>query len=49
MIYRGSASSGRLWRLAGIADVVQLTMVGFVGGFLWRIPRLVALTLATVL
>jgi hypothetical protein len=49
MIYRGPAPSGRPWRLVGFAYVVQLTMVGFVGGFLWRIPRLVTLTLATVI
>lgn len=49
MIYRGPAPSGIPWRLVGFAYVVQLTMVGFVGGFLWRIPRLVGLTLATVI
>jgi hypothetical protein len=49
MIYRGPAPSGLPWRLVGFAYVVQLTMVGFVGGFLWRIPRLVTLTLATVI
>lgn len=49
MIYRGPAPPGLPWRLVGFAYVVQLTMVGFVGGFLWRVPRLVALTLATVI
>jgi hypothetical protein len=49
MIYRGPAPSEIPWRLVGFAYVVQLTMVGFVGGFLWRSPRLVVLTVATVI
>lgn len=49
LIYRGPAPRGTPWRLVGFADAVQLTMVGFVGGFLWRMPRLVVLALATIM
>jgi hypothetical protein len=49
LIYRGPAPRGTPWRLVGVADAVQLTMVGFVGGFLGRMPRLVVLALATIM
>jgi hypothetical protein len=34
------------WQLVGFAYAVQRTSMGFVGGFLWRVPRLVGPTLA---
>jgi hypothetical protein len=46
MIHQGPPPPETSWRLVGFAYVLQLTMVGFVGGFLWRVPRLVAPTLA---
>jgi hypothetical protein len=46
MIHQGPPPPEASWRLVGFAYAVQLTMVGFVGGFLWRVPRLVAPTLA---
>ena len=44
-----AGAAGIPWRLVGFAYVLQLTMVGIVGGFLWRIPRLVILTVAAVI
>lgn len=49
ILYQGPAPRGTPWRLVGFAYAVQLTMVGLVGGFLWRVPRLVMLTLATAI
>ena len=46
MIHQGPPPPESPWRLVGFAYAVQLTMVGFIGGFLWRVPRLVAPTLA---
>jgi hypothetical protein len=46
MIHQGPPPPETSWRLVGFAYALQLTMVGFVGGFLWRVPRLVAPTLA---
>ena len=49
MIYLGPPPPGTPWRTVGFAYAVQLTMVGLVGGFLWRIPRLLIPTLAVVI
>jgi hypothetical protein len=49
LIYQGPPPAGAPWRLVAFAYAVQLTMVGFIGGFLWRMPRLVLPTLATVI
>ena len=49
MVHRGPPPPGTAWRLVGFAYAVQLTMVGFVGGFLWRIPRLLVPTLAAAI
>jgi hypothetical protein len=46
LIHQGPPPPEASWRLVGFAYAVQLTMVGFVGGFLWRVPRLVAPVLA---
>jgi hypothetical protein len=45
-IHQGPPLPGTPWRLVGFAYVLQLTMVGFIGGFLWRFPRLVVPALA---
>jgi hypothetical protein len=45
-IDRGPPPPGTPWRLVGFAYVLQLTMVGFIGGFLWRFPRLLIPLLA---
>lgn len=49
LIHQGPPPPGTSWRLACFAYAMQLTMVGFVGGFLWRIPRLVVLAFATLI
>ncbi|MCD6031593.1 MAG: hypothetical protein K0S78_3767 [Thermomicrobiales bacterium] len=49
LIYQGPPPPGTPWRLVGFAYAVQLTMVAFIGGFLWRIPRLVVPTLAAAI
>jgi hypothetical protein len=49
MIYQGSPPPGTPWRLVGFAYAVQLTMVAFIGAFLWRVPRLVVLTLGATI
>ena len=49
MIYLGPPPPGTSWRLVGFAYAVQLTMVGLVGGFLWRVPRLLIPMLAVVI
>jgi hypothetical protein len=49
LIYRGPPPLGAPWRLVGFAYALQLTMVGFIGGFLWRVPRLVIPTLAAII
>jgi hypothetical protein len=36
----GPPPPGTPWRLVSFAYVLQLTMVGFIGGVLWRVPRL---------
>ena len=49
MIYRWPAPRGTPWRLVSFAYALQLTMVGFVGGFLWRVPGLLVPTLAVII
>jgi hypothetical protein len=49
LLYQGPPPSGTSWRLVGFAYALQLTMVGFIGGFLWRLPRLVIPTLAAII
>lgn len=49
VIFQGPPPRGTPWRLVGFAYAMQLTMVGLVGGFFWRIPRLAMLTLATAI
>ncbi len=49
LIYEGPPARGTSWRLVGFAYTVQLTMVPIIGGFLWRIPRLVVPALAAAI
>ena len=49
LIYRGPPPPGTSWRLVGFAYALQLTMVGFIGAFLWRLPRLVVPALAAAI
>jgi hypothetical protein len=49
LIYRGPPPPGTSWRLVLFAYAMQLTMVGFLGAFLWRVPRLVVPLLAAVI
>ena len=49
LICQGPPPPGASWRLVGFAYALQLTMVGIIGGFLWHVPRLFALALATLI
>jgi hypothetical protein len=49
LIYRGPPPSGAPWRLVGFAYALQLTMVGVIGSFLWRMPRLFIPSLAAII
>jgi hypothetical protein len=49
LIYRGPPPTGAPWRLVGFAYALQLTMVGVIGSFLWRMPRLIIPTLAAII
>ena len=49
LVHLGPPPRGTPWQLVGFAYAVQLTMIGFVGGFLWRVPRMLIPTLAVII